>query len=69
MNIKYEVITKAIPGLNFIELLKQRIVLNMFLLSKNKQDTSHKLYMGFGSLAGNLIPVSIILMCLATFCA
>ncbi len=56
-------------GPNFIELLKQKIMLNNFLLSRNEQDTSHKLYTGHGSLAGNLILVSKILLCLANLCA
>ena len=30
---------------NFIDLLKQKILLNNFLLSRNEQETSHKLYM------------------------
>ncbi len=37
------------------------MLLNDFLLSRNDQDTSHKLYMWYASLAGNLI-----LLCLAT---
>ncbi len=49
------------PGPNFIELLKQLLVL------KGK-DTSHR-YMCNDILAGYLILVSIILLCLATFCA
>ena len=35
--------------------------------SSNEQDTSHNLYMWHGSLAGNLILVSILWLCLATF--
>ena len=35
----------------------------LFLLSKNKQDTSHRWHIWYGILTGNLIPVSI------TFCA
>ena len=30
---------------SFIELLKQKILLNICLLSKKEQDTSHKLYL------------------------
>ena len=30
--------------LNFIKLPKQEILLNNFLLSRNEQDTSHKMY-------------------------
>ncbi len=40
------------PGPNFIELLKQKILLNIFLLSKTKQDTSYILYIINGNLAG-----------------
>ncbi len=46
-----------------LELLKQKILLNIFLLSRNDQGTSHKLYTWHGSLAGNPILVSIILLC------
>ena len=38
-----------------------------FLLSRNEQDTSHKLYMLDGSLAGNLILVSTIAIVLSYF--
>ena len=38
-----------------------------FLLSRNEQDTSHRLYIRNDSLAGNLILVRLILLCLATF--
>ena len=48
-------------GLNFIELLKQKRLLEHFLLSKNKRDTSQRLYMLYRSLAGNPFLVSIIL--------
>ena len=50
------------PGASFIELLKQEILLNNYLLSRNEQDTSYKLYMWHDSLAGNLILVSVILL-------
>ena len=53
----------------FIELLKQKILLSNFQLSSNEQDTSHKLYMRHVSLTGNLILVSVVLLCLATCCA
>ena len=33
------------PGYNFIEQLKQKKLLNNFLLSRNEQDTCHKFYM------------------------
>ena len=56
-------------GLNFMELLiKQKLLLNNFLLSRNEQDTSYKSYMLHGILTGNLTLVSIILWCLAPFC-
>ena len=54
---------RTVPNLK--ELLKQKMLLNNCLLGRNEQDTSHKLYMWHGSLAGNLILVSIILLCLA----
>ena len=44
-------------------------ILLISLLSRNKQDTIHKLYMWHGSLAGNLTPVTMLLLCLVTFCA
>ena len=44
-------------------------MLNNVLLSRREQDASHRLYMWHVILAGNLILVSIILLCLATFCA
>ena len=49
-------------GPNFIELLKQRILLDNFLLSSNEQDTSHNLSIWHGSLAGSLILVSTFLV-------
>ena len=49
-----------------IELLKQSMLLYIFLLSRNVLDTSHKLYVSHGILAGNLNLVSIVLLCLAT---
>ena len=52
------------PGSNFIELLKQNR-----MLIKNKQVTSHKLFMWHGILAGNLVLINIVLLCLATICA
>ena len=60
---------KSIPttGPNFIELLMQRTQLKNSLISKNEQDTSHKLYLWHGSLAGNLILVSVNVLCLATY--
>ena len=48
---------------------KQTMLLNKFMLSRNAQDTSHKLNIWNGSLAGNLIMLSIIMQCLAAFCA
>ena len=33
------------PGTNFIELIKQKILLNQFLLSTNYLGTSHKFHM------------------------
>ena len=50
-------------------LLKQKFLLKPKLLSRIEQDTSHKLYMRHGSLAGKLILVSISMLCLATCCA
>ena len=47
---------------------KQIIFLNMFLLSNNRQDTSHIGYM-YGILAGNPYLVSMILLCWNSFCA
>ena len=46
---------------------KQKILLKNFLLSKNEQDTSHKLYMWHSGLAGNLILVSTVLLCSVSF--
>ena len=59
------------PQPNFIELLlkAETIAQYFFCFSKNEQDTSHNLHMWQGSLAGNLILLSIILLCLATFYA
>ena len=37
-----------IPGPNFIELLKQEIMLNNFHLSKKERDTSHNFYKWHG---------------------
>ena len=34
----------ASSGPDFLELMKQKILPNSFLLSRNEQDTSHKLY-------------------------
>ena len=51
------------PGPNFIEPPKQKILLNNFLLSRNEQDASHKLYMWHGSLAG--IPALVSIICCA----
>ena len=45
---------KTSPGPNFIELPKHNLLLNNFLLSRNEHDTSHTLYIGHGSLAGDL---------------
>ena len=56
------------PGPNFIELLKQNMLLNKFLLSRREHDTSHnfgKCDMIFWD--GNPVLVSRILLCLATF--
>ena len=47
--------------------LLQGVLLNTFLLSHNKQDTSHKSYMWHGNLAGNLTLVSLMLLCLCYF--
>ncbi len=55
----------GMSGPNFIELLKLR----KFLLNNKKQDTSYKWYMWNAVLAGNLIMVNILVLCLATFCA
>ena len=44
------------------------MLLNNFLLNRNEQHTSHKLYLWHGSFAGNLILVSVVLIWLATFC-
>ena len=44
-------------GPNFIELLKQGLLLINFLLSKIERDTDQKLYIRHGNLAGNLILV------------
>ena len=55
------------PGPNFIELLKQKILLNNFLLSRNEQDTSHKLFMLHSIFAGNPVLISIIWLCLTNF--
>ena len=52
-----------------IKLLKQKILLDTFQLSRNEQETSHKLYMRQRHLAGYLILVSKMLLCLAAFCA
>ena len=39
------------PGVNFIELPKQKTKLfYIFLLSRNEQNTTHKLYMGHGNI-------------------
>ena len=46
-----------------MELLKQKT----FCAKLKKQDTGQRCYMQQGILAGNLIMVSIILLCLATF--
>ena len=55
------VCTELLPGPNFTALLlKQKILLRYLLLSRNEQDSNHKL-------AGNLYMVSIILLCLANF--
>ena len=62
----YFALDHAIPGHNFIELLKQKILLNKYLLSRNEQNASYKLYR-LGSLAGNLFLVSNVLLRLATF--
>ena len=45
-------------------LLGQISYKTVLLLSKRKQDTSHRFYF----LAGNLILISMICLCLATFC-
>ncbi len=37
------------------------------MLSKSKRETSHRRYMRNGTLAGHLILMSVILLCLATF--
>ena len=66
-NINREMTSFMVHGPNFIELLKQKLVLVTLLLSRKEHDTSHKLYMYHGSLTGNLILVSINLLCLAVF--
>lgn len=45
---------------------QQKLWLKNFLLSKNKQDTSHRRSMWDGLLSGNLILLSISLLCLAS---
>ena len=59
----YFALDHAIPGHNFIELLKQKILLNNFQLSRNEKDTSHKLYTWHGTLVGNLIVVVLSIFC------
>ena len=44
-------------------------MLTKFLLSRSYQNTSHRLYMRKGLLAGNHILISTIRVCLASFCA
>ena len=46
-----------------------RYPLGNILLSKNKQDTSHIFNSWHGILAGNLILISIIMLCWAIFCS
>ena len=65
-HLKLNVYFDSKPGPSFIELLKQKILLSNWLLNRNKQDTSHKLYLWHDSLAGNLILISSILLCLVT---
>ncbi len=57
------------PGLDFVELLKQTIVLQTFLLSTNTQGISCKWYTWHAVLAGNLFPVSWHILCFDKFCA
>ena len=51
----------------FIEPPKQKIFLNNCLLNRNEQNTSQRLYTWNSSLAGNIILLGIILLCLAVF--
>ncbi len=48
-----------------IELLKQKMLLNNFQLSRNEQDNSHKWYMWHGVLAGMPYSVKHYLLCLS----
>ena len=41
-----------------------KILLNSFLMCNNQQDTCHRRYTGCSSLANNIIPVVIIILCL-----
>lgn len=60
----------GVQGLNLTSSsAKHKILIINFLLSNKELDTSHKLYMRHGTLAGHLILVSIINFGLATFCA
>ena len=54
---------------NPLRLVTVPILLKIFLLSKTYRNTSHWWYMRHGTLAGNPILVSTMLLCLATFCA
>ena len=56
---------KSGPGNNVI-LLKQKTLLKTVSAEQNEQDTTHKSHLWHGSLAGNLILVSAILLCSAT---
>ena len=67
INFKYWLELRARS--NFMELLEQLILLHNCLLSINEQDTGHKSNMWNGYLAGYLNIVSMIYLCLATFCA
>ena len=49
-----------------MKLLDQRMFVSNCLLSRNEQETIHKMYMQHGSLAVHLILVSITLLCLVT---
>ena len=54
-------------GSNQSQKTVQKIVLNNFMLSINRQTTGQNMYTWSGRLACNIILVSTILLCLATF--
>ena len=55
-------------GPNVIAMLNQKILLRSLLLSNNDQDTSYRWCIWPGVVAGNLIHMSLIVLCLTTFC-